>query len=321
MITITTLQRLEALDELDIILNKKFVDRHDPLVAERELRASLYDAWQSQLQIAAHQAAKFVRTQIFYKPQISDVASILQIFSDKLNRNTLSPLIYTKAKDAIAGGYDRAKQEVDEEFKRQTGMQPAQKDDRITPVGFGMLFGVTEQHSIEALAQQAIVSAGGFWNKELSDSIKTEMEKWYQDANFSTSDLVEKMSTMVNERLSVEGKNSLPRSYFDGLAEHIVVRNRTVAKVARGAQLGATHYRLYNPRDTRTSSVCMALSKPGKTWTVAAAQTSVQAIQTAGTLDDLKVIYPFWKSPDEDRPPVPPLHWRCRSMLQMVFTS
>jgi hypothetical protein len=155
------------------------------------------------------------------------------------------------------------------------------------------------------------------------------MESWFggeiTENSFGTltplsrEQLATRLQQIVNDRLSIEGAVSKPRSYFDGLSEHLVVRARNVGGLARASALGSTQYRIQNVMDARTSSVCRHLVDSRKVFTVAGAEDTVKRMLAADSLGELKAAQPFINSASEAKNPVPPIHWRCRSWQEFIF--
>ncbi|MEP7235717.1 MAG: hypothetical protein ABI778_10515 [Ignavibacteriota bacterium] len=305
--------RLTIRRSINELLGKSLTDRNYPHAADDALRSELYDAWESGLFSAAHDLRGIVTR--FGKPERSEINEILAIFKKHLSGKAITQRI--SGKDPITAAFLSGKSEVDREYKKQTGKVPPIKKDGSL---FGILFGLTEQHALDALERITILSAGGFWDDDMSDAVRNILNEFY-DGNISRDDVAKTLKTYINAHLSIEGKKSLPRSYFDGLSEHMIVRTRSIGKVYRGKALGATGYRIRNPRDHRTSSICNTLSSNGIIYGMKEAENVVSDILSANSLADLKSTVPFFTSGTTDQTPVPPLHWRCRSWIEMVFAG
>lgn len=305
--------RLTIRRSIDEMLGKSLTDKNYPHKADDSLRAELYTAWESGLFSAAHDIGKIIHR--YGAPKRSDIHEILSIFEEHLSGNAL--LKYLDSATPIASAFSSAKNEVDREYKKQTGRDPKAKKSGFA---IGIIFGLTESHALDALDKITRLSAGGFWNDEITDIVRRELETYF-DGELTREALGGKLKKFINDRLSVEGEKSLPRSYFDGLSEHMIVRTRSIGKVYRGKALGANGYRIRNPRDHRTSSICNGIAAAGVIYGMKAAESVVKNILTAGSLQELKDRVPFFTSATSPQTPVPPLHWRCRSWIEMVFAG
>lgn len=282
----------------------------------------MYDAWQSQLRKAATQLQNIQASHTFFQPSRAEVPLMMHALSTNLSSHDFSRAVNHAAGTAILNTLAIGRQSVDAMFRKQTGRDPVRKDLVGGQASFGILFGMTEDHALQALVDQLTLSAGGFWDDQMTESVRKEMESWF-DGDITRDELAANLKAMVNDRLSIEGKSSLPGSYFDGLAEHYVVRTRNVGSVYRAKGLGAEKYQIVNPRDHRTSEICEALSAPGLFFTMAAADQRVSDILGARSLQDLKTVAPFLTAgtASSESSPVPPLHWRCRSWMKYVFAG
>lgn len=314
MRTLTRLKLTHEIDELARFVLGKERDRYAPIDQELSLLATMLDTWQGQVHQAARELQAYLDSKMFERPQIGQVDDMMKV----LDRAFKGPAITSRITDAldknVRSAYSSAQEEVDREEVRQTGKSTKVKD----RFGFGVLFGITEGHAIQALNDFGILSAGGFWEASLSESVRDQMLGWYE-GDLNRAQLTTNLKSLVNDRLSIDGKNSMPRSYYKGLSEHLIVRTRNIGKFYRGKSLGVKNYRFRNPNDHRTSTICSKLH--GKVYSMADAESVVTDVLGASSLDDLKRLQPFWKNPNEDRVPVPPIHWKCRSWIEMVFAE
>lgn len=288
----------------DALLDKG--DRWYPQEQENILRADLYAGWQNGLQKAVIELARVARRGS--PPVRSEIDEILSILKKYLSRISL-----IAAGDAVRSAFTKGKDEASSQYRRAGGKE------RKAEFGFGVLFGLTEQHALTALGKFVRLSAGGFWDDEMSEIVRNELESWFDNESMNRSTFAAKLKELVNDRLSTEGKKSLPASYFEGLAEQTIVRTRSMAKVYRGKELGATGYRLRNPRDKRTSSICMTLADGSTIYSFEEAEKEADAILTATSLKDLKAKVPFRTSATSKGVVTPPFHWRCRTSMELVF--
>lgn len=281
-------------------------DKFHPFEQEMELTDWLYRSWDSGVEYLDAHA----------DPRKLSLDEILAMYDAFLGPNAVGKYIERIAPSVIAESFEYGQDSVDATFKKQTGKAPLKKS--LVGFGFGQLFGLTEQHALEALQKQLVVSAGGFWESQFSASIKAEIRSFF-DGQSSMEEVAEKMGAMTNTRLLSNSKEALPHHYFQNLATHHVTSARNVGALYRAKALGATSYRLRNPNDKRTSPICRKLTQ-GQTWPVAAAEQVVADRLSARSLEDLKTSQPFFKTGDESQTPVPPLHWpKCRTYKEYIF--
>jgi hypothetical protein len=322
----TTLQRLELrywTDEvLDALVEKMLFgkavanDPHAPIHQELMLRAALYDVWDAQVQSAVQAMHHYsILGSLFGGPTIAEVPKIMEVLGHALSGPAIAKGIATVAKEAIAQGFQKGKDTVNHDFS-QAKKRLVRKSDLM----FGAVFGLTEQHALDALTQQLMIAAGSFWDDQLQDSIKTEVEGFFS-GNLTRDELSEKLMAMVNTRLVASDAGTLAKSYFDNLSVHIVNSSRNIGSTYQLKSLGVTQYTLYNPRDNRTSPICQAVTN-GQVFEMAHAEDTVTAKLQARSTDDLKASVPFL-TPDTAstaKGPVPPLHWpKCRTRIHGVF--
>lgn len=308
-----TLERIELAHEIDEtidcicgVLTKAEHDPYYPQKAEHELQAQLYDAWQAQLRSAAGEIFRMVGPH----SGSSVVPEILHSFEKHLSGPAITSHLHPKAviKAAIVKGQEHGQAMYDHANQRM------RKDDT-----FGLLFGLTEQHALVALQEQLTLSAGDFWDDQMSDSIKTEVEEFFA-GDIKQGELIANIEKLVNTRLSVEGKVSLARSYFDNLASHYVVRARNVGSIYQAQDLGVTHYTIEGVLDHRTSPICRPLIKSKKVFEMAGAKGVMDNILRARSKDELKAAAPFVKTASAVTNPIPPLHFpKCRSWMNYIL--
>ncbi len=356
---ISRLQRNRLIHEIGLFLKAAAGKKNDPFGAydvEDRLRAAIYAAWQARVDNARMAIAHVMTQSWMGLPQPGEIMHAMNAaMTSRHFGSEIAGHVQQAMKDAIAAG----KASTDHDYKKQTGQDaggsqssaPSQGADlgallglssilddissrgtltsasaaigtaaASTPVSFGVIFGLTEDHAIAALKNQMMIAAGGFFDDEMSASIRREVESWFTGA-LTKDELSQKLTKLVNERLSIDGAKSLPGSYFDGLTEHYIVRARNVGSVYRAKALGATSYSIVNPRDSRTSGICMTLSQPGKTFPMHQAESRVEGILGARSQEQLKAVAPFLTDANaaDAEGPVPQLHWRCRSWMKYYF--
>jgi hypothetical protein len=304
-----------GLERLELkVLFKTEKDPFDTDAAEDDLRVALAASWDRRLSTAlrAIEDTRLAK---------DTIPAILEILKNELSAKFAASVV-PAFQQAIGFAFARGKDVTTQQFKKQTGKDPLAKVDAT----FGMLFGLTEDHALTSLVDQGILSAGGLWDEQLSDSLRDELATFFDTVgndpmrgSMSRFDLVDKLKDLVNGKLDLLGEASLPRTYFEALSSHFIVRSRNIGSLYRAKALGATSYRLRNPNDKRTSDICAGLTK-GQVFEFGAAEETVTSILTARNISDLKSKVPFLK-PGDKAPagPVPPLHWKCRTWQEWIF--
>jgi hypothetical protein len=202
--------------------------------------------------------------------------------------------------------FDRARREV-----------YADAADRIAKDTIFVVEGLSESEAIAVLNGQLSISAGGFYDSQLSESIKNSLLDLHE-GDLTQEEIVQRTKKLVNEKLA--GERVLSDAYFERLTNFYVMRVRNIGKYSTAKALGSKGYKLINPMDNRTSPICRALVARDKVYPIEALDPVVTSILEAQTTDEQKAAYPFWKSPDEDRPPIGPFHWGdCRTILVPQF--
>lgn len=322
----TTLQRLELrywTDEvlgslIDRMLIRKAAanDPHAPVHQELMLRAALYDIWDAGVKQAAAAMHHYsIMGSLLGGPSMAEVPKIMEVLTHSLSGPAITQGIASVAKEAIAQGFQKGKDTANYDFS-QAKKRRVRKSDLM----FGAVFGLTEQHALEALQQQLMIAAGSFWDDQLQTSIKNEVEGFFS-GQITRDELSQKLMDMVNTRLVASDAGTLARSYFDNLSVHIVNSSRNIGSTYQLKSLGVSQYTLYNPRDKRTSPICQAVTN-GQVFEMIHAEATVTAKLQARTTEDLKQSVPFLtpETAGEAKGPVPPLHWpQCRTKMHGVF--
>ena len=129
-------------------------------------------------------------------------------------------------------------------------------------------------------------------------------------------------------------------SYFQGLAEHTMLRMREFGRLSGYEQAGAIGYRLIVVVDDRTSDICMALNNEDKIYPLNEAlqvrddllKVELQEDNLEKARNTIKALAPWVKDSNviydgNNNPmgvqgaytPFPPFHWKCRTTTAMVF--
>jgi len=306
----TTLTRIALRDEVDATL-EALIEKGHPYDAfaskpeEQQVRAALYDRWT----MGVTRSLAMVRGQVGLTKE-----NVEYIFNTNLGYGAMTRGLASQISTPVWTAFNNGRAASSALFTKQTGRDPMQKD----MVGFGAIFGLTEDHALQAMLDQITIAAGGFWDQQLSDSIKAQLEAYFA-GEMTREELVLKIEEMVNARLAIGGQSSLPSSYFDNLAVHQITRARNVGAYYRAKSLGAVHYRIMNPHDRRTCPICKPVTQ-GQLYTMSGAEAAISGILTARSTEDLKAASPWLKVGDDPANPVPPLHWaQCRCWMEFVF--
>jgi hypothetical protein len=272
----------------------------------------MQSAWQARIEAGAREALHVVHAN-HGTSSPNDIEKIVRALGSHVRGGALAQGFRSTLNAATVQAYHRGKREVNAESEAQT------KSVRREVFSVEVIDGMSEFDAIRALEDQVIIAAGEFFDNRLQESLTNELSSWYS-GDLSYDELASKFRDLVNERLVGGGKPTLGDVYFRQLAHHSIVRTRSVSKFARAKELGAIGYKLINPMDARTSTICRTLVSRQKVYPLSAAQGVVDDLLTARSTVDLKATQPFWKSPDEDRVPFPPITWgECRTTIRTVF--
>lgn len=289
---------------------KEDLDPGYPQDAVHAIQAQLYDAWERQLVKASVDVAERIRKSIFRDERLAN--ELIGLFAERFNRNTMANLI--NVRDQVENTLVLSKRRTVRDLSRRSGK--AVKD-----VVFGIRVGATEDRAIDSLVTKMQLSAGDFWDEEMAETIRAEMLDWF-DGSLTRDEIVNRLEKMVNNRLSIEGVESKPRHYFDGLAAHVTVRARTFGNLFGAEEVGVTHYTIEGILDNRTSPVCRSLIISQKVFTLGGARETMNKIVGARSNAEIKAKVPFLNSAaglTEGSGPVPPLHWFCRSRMNFII--
>jgi hypothetical protein len=302
----------ETLAAIGGIVTKSKVDHFHPVDAEMGLRSQLYDAWDARLKIAFYRAAALAHA-LGPNPSKESIPHFLDIFHRYLSGPALTSKISpaTELRAGFVRGKASAVAHIGKSAKHRSWIRKGA--DQF----FGLILGLTEDHAISALDEQMILSAGGFYDGTMTDVVRTELELWF-GGDLTRDELIGNLKSMVNQRLASSGQESLPKSYFDGLAEHFIVRARNFGGIYQADKLGATRYKIQGILDHRTSAICRPLITEGKTFELSGAKDQMQSILRTTDLATLKQNHPFLTKPEDAVTPIPPLHWRCRSWMEYI---
>lgn len=314
METLTQLKLVHEIDEtLAVIVGdvtKAQVDPFHDQDAELALRAQLADGWNRRL-VGAYAAALNI-ARMGYKPDPQMIPHIIQAFRSHLSGTAFTNTLHPQT--ALGTAFNKGKQQVLVQSKKKS----VSRFRRIKNEFFGLLFGMTESHATQALYDQLMLSAGGFFDEQMTEVIRGELDSWFK-GDLTKDDLVANLRTMTNTRLSSNGEQSQPKSYFEGLAEHYIVRSRNFGGIYQADNLGVTHYQIQGILDHRTSPICKPLIESGALFELAGAKDKMHGILKVRDVGTLKRTYPFLTSPKDAVHPIPPLHWRCRSWMEYVL--
>lgn len=274
----------------------------------------MLSAWHAHITEGVHSAMSFAQSHSG-NPTQSEVTGIISKIHEKVNGNSFVKSSFRhSALHDVVGAYQKAKREEKANFVKQTKFDTIKDNFNVQIVD-----GMTEFEAINAISDQIFIAAGDFWDSQLQQSIKTELES-YLEGGLTREEFAAKLKELVNAKLVSAQNDTLGDSYFKRLAHNTIVKTRTLGKFAQAKQLGALRYNLINPMDSRTSLICRDLVARGTLYTMDEAQPVVNDILSAKTTADIKAKQPFWKSPDEARVPIPPLHWGdCRTTIRPMY--
>jgi hypothetical protein len=279
-----------------------------PNQQDAALLGSIYDRWDAQLGKAVRDLRRIVDR--IGRPAASWVNEIMSVFGDHLGGDAITAGLDVRT--PLVSVWQQSKLRTEKHFVKVGGKLYTQKDAST----FGILFGITESHALSALEEFLTLSAGGFWEDEMSDSVRAELTSFFEGTDGMTRQmLTDKLETIVNDRLASTGSTSLPRSYFEGLSQHYIVQTRSAAQIFKGKELGATGYRLVNPAPK--TDVCISLTSSNEVIPFEKATSELASILSASGLKDLKTKAPFNAKVQSRN--TPPFHWRCKTAMENVY--
>ena len=164
------------------------------------------------------------------------------------------------------------------------------------------------------------------FNESISTAIKEGMRK-------------DQLGDLLREQFRDVAK--MGSGYFQGLAEHTMLRMREFGRLSGYEQAGAIGYRLLVVVDDRTSDICMALHNENKVYPLNEAlqvrdkllAVELQEDNLEKARDTIKALAPWVKDSNVvyaggapvgvqgAYTPFPPFHWRCRTTTAMVYRN
>lgn len=318
MSTLTNLILHHEIDDFERVLVGKWRDTSFPRMEQIALEAMLRDQWQMRLRLALLDLRDYNTKRVLSTVRPDEQKAVIEIFSKHLDAEHFSDPLGDMIKKQVGGAFTKGKGEVAARAARIGHRVPKAKE--LNALGFGVLFGYTEQHAVEALKNILRVSAGGFWDEQMSDVLRGELDKLFSN-EVSRGEFVDSIEKIVNTRLSAEGQSTLPKSYFKGTTEFLVAQTRSFGKSFQMTDLDISYYRILNPRDKRTAPLCRKLSEPGKKFRVERLKDAVTNVLGATSLADLKDRKPFADPQTElAKPPGPtPFFWKCRCTEEPII--
>lgn len=287
---------------------------HDPFYPSDErdvIASSLITSWNRQMGKAIGSVMSLANSA--GAPDSSVIDKLDNIFHANLSGKALNASIESKLSRANEDVFLRAGRESEAE-KASGGRTVRTKKDGDMII---VIDDISEEDAIKILADQLTITSGHFYDRELSQSLKDEMLRWFE-GELTRDELVEKMKKLTNERLT--GEKILSTSYFERLANLHVQKVRNIAKYSRGKALGGSEYGLVNPMDNRTSSVCRAIVGRNERYPLSSLDNVVKKVLAAETVEEQIEANPFWKTPDEDRAKLPPFHYGdCRTTIRIYY--
>jgi hypothetical protein len=278
-------------------------DRWYPRQHELNMRGNFYDAWDSQLRKAIPSLRAL--SMKFTVPDRSEIDIVIDALGKHLSGTALTNRMND---DALVAAFKRGQKEQSEHHKKIGGTP------KKASFGFGAIFGLTESHAISSLSKFKHLSAGGFWDDEMSDIVRNAMELWFSGF-INRKIFADNIETLVNDRLAISGEKSKPRAYFDFLATTYVVTTRSVGNLYRAKELGAIGGRYRNPAPK--TELCIRLTSDGKVYAFSDFENDAVALIGADNIDDLKQQVPF--SATERLRALPPLHPFCKDWIEYVY--
>lgn len=295
-----------------MIISKQIDDPFYPSDERDVIASSLITSWDRQMKTAVGEVMSLVSNAVG-APEPSVIDKIDAAFRKHLSGDALVGSVENKIASSVESTFLRGGRE--EEANKASGGRTV----RASKAGdvIYVVEDITETGAIKILTEHLTITSSYFYDGNLSDSLKDEMLKWFE-GDLTKDELVENMKKLTNERLT--GEKTLSTSYFERLANLHVMKVRNIAKHSRGKALGASEYELVNPMDKRTSPICRELVGKKKRYKLAALDPVIEKMLAAKTVDEQVDAYPFWKSPDEDRPPIGPFHFGdCRTTQRNIY--
>jgi hypothetical protein len=195
------------------------------------------------------------------------------------------------------------------------------------------IYGIKENKVVVKMQQQHL-----FW---IGNRFDSDLREKFQDKIISALGegiTKHKLADLLKQEFKGMGKNS--DVYWQGLAEHTSLRVRQFGRLEGYRKSGASHYRLKNPMDHRTSDICRALISENRLYKLSEAlevrdkllNINPEKVGLDRAKEEIKALAPWVKESSIVRDksgnpigvtgsysPFPPFHWKCRTKTEIVI--
>lgn len=174
------------------------------------------------------------------------------------------------------------------------------------------MFDRIDIESIKAMKKMFYWS-GTEYNKDVEDKLKDIIDRVFR------GEIPRKEVAKVLEE-ELDGVLKGSKSYFEGVADHIINQSQNVSAVVEGVKYGMEYFKVIAVMDSRTSKICRSMNGriiPAKHLKAQADRLlKAKSIQEKKDAAVWKSDYHFGKLPANFG--LPPYHFRCRTMVQAV---
>lgn len=274
-----------------------------------------------------------------WKAEIKDAARVaIQMLSDMPKSQKLSKKEVSALMDIIGQNLgDDFMMAVSQETKAfvERSMRLGVQDVKASVKGkisIG-LWGIEDQQLASQLQHQNLFWIGQHFDADISEDFRQTLSSAIEQGHTR-----EMIADALKEQFSDLGNKS--QHYWQGLAEHTALRVREFGRLNGYEKAGATHYRLVNPMDERTSEICWALVSENKLYPLDVAlkvrdnlmDIDVNASGLEESREKIKALAPWVKESQIEyddagnavgvsgaHTPFPPFHWKCRTQTEIVL--
>ena len=186
-----------------------------------------------------------------------------------------------------------------------------------------------------AVANSAALNAKFVFDRVDLESIKAMKKMFYWSGTQYNKDVEDKLKDIIDRvfrgkipraevakvlEKELDGVLKGSKSYFEGVADHIINQAQNVSAVVEATKEGMEYFKVIAVMDSRTSKICRSMNGriiPAKHLKAQADRLlSAKSIQEKKDAAVWKSDYHFGKLPANFG--LPPYHFRCRTMVQAV---
>ncbi len=233
------------------------------------------------------------------------------------DKPTITKADFTKIKKAVSSALGMDVNEAMQETLLETVTEVYGGGQEVV-LGFRPTFIAVDTKAVEWLQKDCVYWVGNHYGNDMREKLLS-ISQDIVESGISRKDAAELLESSFGDEFSRS------RTYWDGLANHVVTRGREFGSVSGYETGGIQRFQVLAHIDSRTSDICREMN--GRIIEVAKAVELRDSLLDAATPEDVKTIAPWKKGKDikgkktKDLPvgmSLPPYHFKCRTTTVAV---